>query len=62
MDNNLLEEENTMGVGCENCKCNSCLRAIIHEGSPNDCHLCNVCSDECDNSKYSSKCERYIEY
>ncbi|WP_197540106.1 hypothetical protein [Clostridium botulinum] len=53
MDNNLLKKENTMSVGCENCRCHSCLRAIIHEGSPNDCHSCNVCSYEC---------ERYIKY
>lgn len=47
-------------MSCKECKCNTCLRALIHEGNSSDCHNCEQCSEECDNSKYSSKCKRYL--
>lgn len=47
-------------MSCKECKCKTCLRAIFHQGDSSDCNACEECSDECDNSEYSRKCEKYI--
>lgn len=47
-------------MSCKDCKCKTYLRAIVHQKDSSDCYDCERCSYICDNSKYSSKCERYM--